>query len=338
MNPAVSIRHLKKSYGIQSAVVDVSLSVEAGQIYGLLGPNGAGKTTTLRCLATLERPDSGELEVCGVSVATNPRLVRNYLGYVAQEVAQDKMLTGRELLELHADLYHLPRSHSQERINRALQILDLADRADDLIGIYSGGMKKRLDIACGLLHNPKVLLLDEPTVGLDINSRLNVWTFLREVRKQGVAVLITSHYLEEIDALADRVAIIDGGNVIAEGTPEQLKTQVGGDRVTLRLQEFTPLELAEQVVQVLEPLAYVQEVVINKTQNNTLNLVVNAQERVALKLETYLGEKGFPVFGISQSRPSLDDVFLILTGQSLQDAQMAQVEAGLQAGKKKKKK
>ncbi|WP_218080376.1 ABC transporter ATP-binding protein [Anthocerotibacter panamensis] len=335
MNPAVLIRHLKKSYGTQPAVVDVSLRVDPGQIYGLLGPNGAGKTTTLRCLATLERPDTGEALVCGTSVVEDPRLVRTRLGYVAQEIAQDKMLTGRELLELHADLYHLPRAGAKDRIRRVLDLLELADRADDLIGTYSGGMKKRLDIACGLLHSPEVLLLDEPTVGLDINSRLKVWDFLRNLRAQGIAILLTSHYLEEIDVLCDRVAILAQGKVIAEGTPDQLKNQIGGDRVTLRLREFTPLDLAQQAAQALQAVDFVQDVVINRTQGNALSMVVGTQERATLRLEQYLTDKGFPVFAVAQSRPSLDDVFLITTGQSLQDAQLAEVEAAAQMGKKK---
>jgi len=181
----ITIRHLQKSYGGQPAVVDLSLTVEPGQIFGLLGPNGAGKTTTMRCLATLERPDGGELRVCGLSVTEYPREVRACLGYVAQEVAQDKMLTGQELLELHSDLYHLPKAEGRERVRRILELVELTDRAQDLIKGYSGGMKKRLDIACGLLHNPKVLLLDEPTVGLDIQTRLKVWSFLKTTRKRG---------------------------------------------------------------------------------------------------------------------------------------------------------
>jgi ABC-2 type transport system ATP-binding protein len=329
---AVMIRALKKTFGSQPAVKDVSLTLEAGQIYGLLGPNGAGKTTLIRCLATLERPDSGELTLCGVSVTEQPRLARTHLGYVAQEIAQDKMLTGQELLQLQADLYHLPRAKAKERIERSLAILDLADRKDDLIKTYSGGMQKRLDIACGLLHDPQVLLLDEPTVGLDIQSRLRVWA----LRKQGITILLTSHYLEEVDALADRVAIMDRGLIIAEGTPEQLKKQVGGERVALRLQEFTPLPMAEAARDALQTLPYVQNVVINATQGNTLNLVVQGSGRVVLELEHFLTERGFGVFGMAQSRPSLDDVFLTLTGQSLQDAQLAQIEAGL-TGKRKKK-
>ncbi|MCY7278298.1 MAG: ABC transporter ATP-binding protein, partial [Phormidesmis sp. CAN_BIN44] len=211
MAPAVLIEQLQKRYGAIAAVKDVSLQVESGEIFGLLGPNGAGKTTTLRCLCTLTTPDSGQIEVSGVSAIENPRLARQRLGYVAQEVAIDKVLTGRELLELQAALYHLPRQTIKPRIAEILTLLGLDEWADKKSGIYSGGLKKRLDLAAGLLHRPDVLVLDEPTVGLDIESRVAVWNFLRELREQGTTILITSHYLEEIDALANRVAIIDRG-------------------------------------------------------------------------------------------------------------------------------
>ncbi len=335
MQPAVVIRNLKKSYGPQPAVVDVSLTLMPGQIFGLLGPNGAGKTTTIRCLATLERPDQGELTLCGVSVTQDPRRARTYIGYVAQEVAQDKILTGRELLEFHADLYHLPRAQGQAQIRKALDWLGLEERSQDRIGTYSGGMKKRLDIACGLLHNPQVLLLDEPTVGLDINSRLKVWEFLRELKTHGVAVLLTSHYLEEIDALADQVAILSQGTVIAEGSPNELKDQIGGERITIRLKEFTPEDQALRAAQALRTLGWVQEVVINRFQGNALNLVIQPEPQAVMILERYLIDQGFPVFGIAQARPSLDDVFLVATGQSLQDAQFVQVEAGMDRKKKR---
>jgi ABC-2 type transport system ATP-binding protein len=196
----------------------------------------------LRCLCTLAEPDAGKVEVAGISVIEQPRLARQYLGYIAQEVALDKVLTGRELLQLQAALYHLPRSLAQERIGIVLKLLNLESYADQKTGTYSGGLKKRLDLAAGLLHQPQVLVLDEPTVGLDIESRMAVWDFLRGLREQGTTVLLTSHYLEEVDALADRVAIIDQGMVIASGKPSTLKDNVGGDRITLRIREFSPLE------------------------------------------------------------------------------------------------
>jgi ABC-2 type transport system ATP-binding protein len=335
--PAIHIQDLYKSYGSIEAVKGISLDIEPGEIFGVLGPNGAGKTTTLRCLCTLEKPDRGTLTIAGVSVVDDPRRARSYLGYVAQEVAQDKILTGRELLAFQADLYHLPRAIIPQRIEAVLEILDLTDRADDRIGGYSGGMKKRLDLACAMLHAPAVLVLDEPTVGLDIQSRRAVWEFLQAIKAQGTTVLITSHYLEEIDVLADRVAIIDRGKVIAQGTPDQLKTNLGGDRVTIRIREFTPLEEAEKASALLKVLPEVQEVGINKSQGNALYLVVQAGSMALSSLQQTIAQAGLPIFSLAQARPSLDDVFLATTGQTLTDMTLAD-EAMAEGRKAKKKK
>lgn len=323
MAPAVLIEKLKKQYGSVEAVKDVSLQVEPGEIFGLLGPNGAGKTTTLRCLCTLSEPDSGRVEVSGISVVDQPRLARQCLGYIAQEVALDKVLTGRELLQLQAALYHLPRAIAKERIALVLQLLDLNAYADKKTGTYSGGLQKRLDLAAGLLHQPQVLVLDEPTVGLDIESRIAVWDFLRGLRADGTTVLLTSHYLEEVDALADRVAIIDQGLVIASGKPSELKDKVGGDRVTLRIREFSPPEEAEQARRLLQSLPAVQEIIINSAQGNSLNLVVQPQSDALATIQQALQTAGLPTFGIAQSRPSLDDVYLAATGRTLLDAEIA---------------
>jgi ABC-2 type transport system ATP-binding protein len=335
MAPAVLIEKLQKRYGSVAAVKDVSLQVEPGEIFGLLGPNGAGKTTTLRCLCTLATPDAGKIEVSGISVLENPRTARQLLGYVAQEVALDKVLTGRELLELQAALYHLPAATAKERINQMVALLGLGDWADQRTGTYSGGIRKRLDLAAGLLHKPHVLVLDEPTVGLDIESRTAIWQFLRQLRDSGTTVLMTSHYLEEVDALADRVAIIDQGVVIATGTPSELKDRVGGDRITLRIREFTPTEEAQTAKSMLQDFAFVQEVIINEAQGNSLNLVVDPQSEALLTIQQALKEAGIPTFGISQARPSLDDVYLAATGKTLLDADLA--AAGTRDPKKERK-
>lgn len=325
MAPAVLIEKLQKSYGKVVAVKDVSFRVEQGEIFGLLGPNGAGKTTTLRALCTLTTPDAGNIEVSGISVIDNPRIARQKLGYVAQEVALDKVLTGKELLQLQAALYHIPRAVAKQRIDMILDLLGLQEYADKKTGTYSGGLRKRLDLAAGLLHAPDVLVLDEPTVGLDIDSRFVVWEFLRQLRASGTTVLITSHYLEEIDALADRVAIIDRGVVIASGTPSQLKDKVGGDRITLRIREFSPIEEAEKAKHLLQDLPFVQEVIINNAQGNSLNLVVTPQSDALITIQQSLNTVGLPTFGIAQSRPSLDDVYLAATGRTLLDAELAAV-------------
>ncbi len=323
MAPAVLIEQLQKRYGKTQALRDVSFQVESGEIFGLLGPNGAGKTTTLRCLCTLAAPDAGRIELAGVSVLDHPKAARQLLGYVAQEVALDKVLTGRELLQLQAALYHLPRPQIAERINTSLNLLGLDPWADQKTGTYSGGLRKRLDLAAGLLHAPAVLVLDEPTVGLDIESRRVIWDFLRQLRDRGTTVLLTSHYLEEIDALADRVAIIDQGKVIAEGTPSQLKDRVGGDRITLKLREFTSAAEAEQAKAMATSLPFVQDVIINSAQGNSLNLVVTPQSDALIELQKALKTAGLPIFGIAQARPSLDDVYLSATGKTLLDAEMA---------------
>jgi ABC-2 type transport system ATP-binding protein len=323
MAPAVLIEKLQKRYGSVEAVKNVSFQVEPGEIFGLLGPNGAGKTTTLRVLCTLTKPDAGKIEVSGISVVDNPRGARQRLGYVAQEVALDKVLTGRELLQLQAALYHLPRAVAKQRIEAVLSVLGLQEYADKKTGTYSGGLRKRLDLAAGLLHQPDVLVLDEPTVGLDIESRVVVWDFLRQLRASGTTVLITSHYLEEIDALADRVAIIDRGVVIAAGTPSELKDRVGGDRITLRIREFSPVEEAEKAKTMLQSLPFVQEAIINSAQGNSLNLVVTPQSDALMTIQQSLQAANLPIFGIAQARPSLDDVYLAATGRTLMDAELA---------------
>jgi ABC-2 type transport system ATP-binding protein len=323
MSAAVLIENLRKSYGAVQAVKDISFTVQPGEIFGLLGPNGAGKTTTIRCLCTLGKADGGSIEVGGVSAITSPKAVRQRLGYVAQEVAIDKVLTGRELLKLQAALYHLPRKLIGDRIQQLIEVLGLAEYADLKTGTYSGGIRKRLDLAAGLLHQPEVLVLDEPTVGLDIESRLVVWEFLQELRAAGTTVLITSHYLEEIDALADRLAIIDRGLVIAEGKPSELKDKLGGDRVTLRIREFTSDQEANKAKHTLESLPFVEEVIINAVQGNSLNLIVQSGQSSLSKIEQSLAEIELPTFSLAQSRPSLDDVYLAATGQTIMDAQIA---------------
>jgi ABC-2 type transport system ATP-binding protein len=317
--PAIVIHQLQKRYGAIEAVKQVSLSVQPGEIFGLLGPNGTGKTTTLRCLCTLMLPDAGSLEVFGISVTQNPSAVRQCLGYVAQEVALDKMMTGRELLEMHADLYHLTKAQRLDRVQSVLQTLDLLEYADRLIGGYSGGLKKRLDLAAGLLHNPAILVLDEPTAGLDIESRQIMWQLIRQLRQSGTTILITSHYLEEIDALADRVAILDRGTVIASGTPQELKQAVGGDRVTVRIREFTTFTEAEQAKEALLKLPIVKSMTINEMQGNSLNLVVEPQSDVLLQIQAQLEALDLPIFGIARSQPSLEDVYLSVTGQCLNE-------------------
>ena len=318
----IELKQLEKSYGMVQALKGLSLSVPQGCLYGLLGPNGAGKTTTLRILCTLLAPDSGTVTVAGLDALSDPRAVRLELGYVAQEVAIDKILTGRELLQLQGDLYHLRSSDRNARIDELIDCLGMESWIDRRCGTYSGGMRRRIDLASGLLHQPQLLVLDEPTVGLDIESRSAIWQLLRELCAKGTTVLLSSHYLEEVEALADRMAIIDDGRVIAEGTPDQLKQQLGGDRVTLRVREFSDASEAEQVRQLLEGVDGVCQVVVNRDQGFSLNLVVES-EQVLPRLREQLDGVQLPVFALAHSRPSLDDVYLQATGRTLMDAELA---------------
>ena len=323
----IELQHLSKRYGGRKvepvqALDDLSLSVPAGSLYGLLGPNGAGKTTALRILCTLLAPDAGQVQVAGVDALAEPRTVRRLLGYVAQDVAIDKILSGRELLHLQADLHHMGAADRLARTAELIELLGMEAWIDRRCGSYSGGMRRRLDLAAGLLHRPRVLVLDEPTVGLDIESRATIWQVLQQLRDQGTTVLLSSHYLEEVDALADRLAIIDGGRVIAEGTPAALKGALGGDRVTLRVREFSDEQEASRVRDLLAACQGVRQVVVNRAQGYSLNLVVE-DSGVVETLRHQLAEAQLPVFALAQSRPSLDDVYLQATGRTLSDAELS---------------
>ena len=318
----IELRKISKAYGSVTALRELDLTVPEGCLYGLLGPNGAGKTTAMRILATLLAPDGGSVRVGGVDGLAEPRAVRQLMGYVAQEVAIDKILSGRELLQLQGDLYHLQRKDRETRIADLIERLAMGDWIDRRCGTNSGGMRRRLDLAAGLLHRPRLLVLDEPTVGLDIESRSAIWQLLRQLVQEGTTVLLSSHYLEEVEALADQMAIIDDGRVIAEGTPDQLKQRLGGDRVTLRVREFSTAEEAAKVRALLEPLNGVLEVVVNRAQGFSLNLVIEGGP-VIDQLRQTLDGAGLPVFALAQSRPSLDDVYLQATGRTLMDAELA---------------
>jgi ABC-2 type transport system ATP-binding protein len=323
----IELQHLSKRFGGRKvqpvqALDDLSLSVPTGSLYGLLGPNGAGKTTALRILCTLLAPDAGTVRVAGVDALAEPRAVRRLLGYVAQEVAIDKILSGRELLHLQAAIYHMGSADRLARTAELIELLGMGDWIDRRCGSYSGGMRRRLDLAAGLLHRPRVLVLDEPTVGLDIESRAAIWQVLRQLRDQGTTVLLSSHYLEEVDALADRLAIIDAGRVIAEGTPADLKGALGGDRVTLRVREFSDEQEASRVRTLLQGCQGVRQVVVNRAQGYSLTLVVE-DAGVVDTLRRQLAEAQLPVFALAQSRPSLDDVYLQATGRTLSDAELS---------------
>jgi ABC-2 type transport system ATP-binding protein len=317
----IKLRNLFKSYGPVMALNGLNLEVPKGSLYGLLGPNGAGKSTALRIICTLLSPDSGHVEVGGCDALVEEKETRRRLGYVAQDVALDKILTGRELLQLQGDLYHLDRKHKRNRIEELIQRLNMHEWIDRRCGSFSGGMKRRLDLASGLLHEPELLILDEPTVGLDIESRSVIWGLLKELRNNETTILLSSHYLEEVDELADEMAIIDKGKVIASGKPDDLKKELGGDRVTLRVREFSDELEAESVRKLIKNINGVSNVVVNQKQGYSLNFLVQSNDVIS-NLSNHLSEENFEVFALSHSRPSLDDVYLQATGKTLMDAEL----------------
>ena len=317
----VKLRDLFKSYGPVMALNGLNLEVPKGSLYGLLGPNGAGKSTALRIICTLLSPDSGHVEVGGHNVLFEEKETRRRLGYVAQDVAIDKILTGRELLQLQGDLYHLDKKYKRKRIEELIERLDMHEWIDRRCGSFSGGMKRRLDLSSGLLHEPELLILDEPTVGLDIESRSVIWGLLKELRNKETTILLSSHYLEEVDELADEMAIIDKGKVIASGKPDDLKKELGGDRVTLRVREFSDEVEAESVKKLIKNINGVSNVVVNQKQGYSLNFLVQSNDVIS-NLSGHLSKENFEVFALSHSRPSLDDVYLQATGKTLMDAEL----------------
>ncbi|GBD16374.1 Daunorubicin/doxorubicin resistance ATP-binding protein DrrA [bacterium HR26] len=304
----IVVEDLTKRYrgGVQ-ALAGISFTVREGEIYGLLGPNGAGKSTTVRILATLTRPDSGRAVVAGHDVLREPGQVRRKIGYVAQASGVDRWATGRENLLLQGHLERMPGRELRRRVDELLEQLGLQDAADRLVNTYSGGMRRRLDIAMGLVHRPAVLFLDEPTTGLDPESRALLWADLQRLRAEGsVTILLTTHYLEEADRLCDRLAIIDHGRVIVEGTPAGLKAELRGDRVTLEVEGN-----ASQAVRALDGLPGVLEAVPNGTE--VIARVSEGATAIPL-LVTALERAGVAVSAVTLSRPSLDDVYLHYTG------------------------
>ncbi len=297
------------------AVDGVDLQIRSGEIFALLGPNGAGKTTTIRMIVTLARPTSGTVILEDIDVVKVPDSARERIGYVGQEVALDRSLTAREHLELQAGLYHIPPSMQAERIGEILDLVELTDRADDQVRTFSGGMKKRLDLACGLIHRPRLLVLDEPTLGLDIQTRTRIWQFIRTLREQGTTILLTTHYLEEADQLCDRIAIMDHGKIQTCGTPAELKTSVGGDVVTLTLVEDDARPELEQLAADLRGLPFIRDVVAT---DRMLIYIEPGQDSVP-KVFKSLTDRGVHVDRFTYSPPSLDDVFLKFTGHSLRD-------------------
>lgn len=331
----VTIRDLHKSYGNRRALNGLSLKLSHSSIYGLLGPNGAGKSTTLQILSTLLAPDGGSVQIGDIDALKHPRRARASMGYVGQECALDKILTGREHLYFHADLHHLSDEQMHARAGELIEQLKMSDWVDRRCGSYSGGMKRRLDLACGLMHEPSLLILDEPTAGLDIESRTAIWQLLRQLRSQGTSILLSSHYIEEIEALSDRVGIIEAGTILAEGHAEDLKKSLGSDHLCIRLQEFTPRNQAEQAAELIHSCKGVRSLVIDNAQGNSLHIAIDNPGSIET-IKQRLDQAGVPLFSLSQSQASLNDLYLHATGRNLCDAdQRASAQRDLKKERRK---
>jgi ABC-2 type transport system ATP-binding protein len=304
----VEAKHLVKTYrnGEVKALNDLSLDVEEGTVLGVLGPNGAGKTTTVRILATLLKPDSGSATVAGIDVIKSPEKVREVIGLSGQYAAVDETLTGWDNLVMFGRLYHLGYKKSVDRANELLERFDLTEAAKRPITTYSGGMRRRLDLAASLIVRPKVLFLDEPTTGLDPRGRQDMWSVIQELVTGGVTVLLTTQYLEEADQLADDIAVIDRGTVIARGTSDALKTQVGGEKLEITVENDDIAKTQEIVTRVSGHSAYVNTRTVSAP-------VVNGSKDLLEALRALDAAKIHPL-DIGLRRPSLDDVFLSLTG------------------------
>ncbi len=319
---AIEVSGLGKVYGAVTAIDGLSFQVNAGELFGLLGPNGAGKSTTLRILVTLLQPTSGQALVLGHDVVREADRVRRLVGYVPQERAIDRFLTGREHLELLAALYHLSADEARRRIPELLRLVDLEAQANRLAKTYSGGMKRKLDIACGLLPNPKILFLDEPTLGLDVQSRLRIWDYIRRLKARGITVVMTTNYLDEADQLCDRLAIIDGGRIKAIGSPAELKAGLGGDIVSVTVAP-ADLDRLERLAAAIKGGPAILAVstrpngldIRGESPEKALPLVLEAANRVGCRLEF-----------IDYHRPRLDDVFVAHTGHALREEFPAEPE------------
>jgi ABC-2 type transport system ATP-binding protein len=309
---AIRVENLTKKFEDLTAVDAINFTVPQGELFGLLGPNGAGKTTTINMLSTLLKPTSGRAEVAGFDVARDRDNVRKSIGVVFQEPALDGKLTGRENLEFHAMMYGIGRDERRKRIDEVLALVDLTDKAAVLAEKYSGGMKRRLEIARGLIQWPKVLFLDEPTLGLDTQTRRHIWDYVKKLNKeQHVTIILTTHYMEEADYLCDRVAIMDHGKFVALDTPPHLKDVLGGDVVSLELEGETEVYSAE-----LRALDWIKKI---KQHNGELSLTMEKGERRIPELITLAQGLGLTVSCVHLRKPSLEDVFLHFTGRTIRE-------------------
>lgn len=312
----IDVQNLTKVYpGGVEAVKDISFYVREGEFFGFLGPNGAGKSTTIKILITLLSRSGGRATVLGHDVEKESNQVRRLIGYAAQEASLDDDLNARENLDIQGNLYHIDRTTIRRRTKELIELMDLEEAANRLVGTYSGGMRKRLDLACALIHRPRVLFLDEPTTGLDPQNRAGLWRYLERLNKEeDLTIFLTTHYMEEADRLCQRLAIIDGGKIIVEGSPATLKAHLGGDVITLSFKEdgHSLEEQAKRVQEVLQNRDFVRSTSVSEDKKLVV-VVENGTEGVPRVMRLLDGE-GLPVAGLNLTSPILDDVFLKYTG------------------------
>jgi ABC-2 type transport system ATP-binding protein len=313
----IRVEDLTKKFNGLTAVDHIAFAVPEGELFGLLGPNGAGKTTTINVLATLLKASSGYAEVAGFDVAKSRDSVRKSIGIVFQEPALDSKLTGRENLDFHAMMYNIERDERRRRIEEVLRLVDLTEKASVLVEKYSGGMKRRLEIARGLIHRPKVLFLDEPTLGLDAQTRRLIWDYVKKLNKENrVTIILTTHYMEEADYLCDRIAIMDHGKFVALDTPPKLKDLLGGDVVSMELEGNS-----DSFVDEIKTLDWIKKYSLH---DDVLNMTMEKGERRIPELVTLAQSQAITVTCVHLRKPSLEDVFLHFTGRTIREDEAGQ--------------
>lgn len=310
MTTAIQVTDLTKTFTDLTAVNHISFEIEQGEIFGLLGPNGAGKTTTLSILATMQKPTSGSATVQGKDILKDEDGVRKAIGIVFQDQSLDEELTARENMDFHGRLYRIPPDIRRQRIDELLRLVELHDRKDDLVKTFSGGMRRRLEIARGLLHHPSVLFLDEPTLGLDPQTRNHLWQYIATLSKEkNITIILTTHYMEEADRLCDRIAIIDHGTIIALDTPQSLKDGIGGDIITIKTPDY------DTAAQVLTG-SWIEQVELH---NDEVRIHLHNAEQHISDIITLLNQHHIPIHSVSVHKPTLEDVFLAFTGKTIRE-------------------
>ena len=311
---SIETKSLTKSFGDLVAVNDISFSVEKGEIFGFLGPNGAGKSTTMMIFTTLLKPTSGQALVAGFDVTKNAKHVRENIGFVQQETTVDEYLTGRENLLLQAKLNHIPKNEINQRIDEVLDLIELTDKQDQAVVTYSGGMRKRLDIAGGLLHHPKVLFLDEPTVGLDIQTRRKIWEYIKKIHTEfEMTIFLTTHYMEEADSLCDRIGIMDHGKIQVIDSPQNMKNDLGNEIISLLVGENNN---RDSFLSELKKIEFIKKI---KEDDLKLTLFTSNGTEVIPKIFQISSQLEIKITSISLTQPTLDDVFISYTGHEIRD-------------------